>query len=316
MFKVGNTPFVEVDGIYAKLECTNPTGSVKDRIARYIIDKSESLGILKKGMTIVEASSGNTGIGFAHYAREKGYPITIVMPNNMTNERKEILRCLGANLVLCSDGNFLEAAQIRDEICNSDVTKYFNPDQFSNPLNVECHYKTTGQEILREIGERTIDSFVAGVGTGGTLIGIGKALREVNPRVHLVAVEPLESAVMGGGVSGTHGIYGIGDGFIPAIASNGGGGLIEMINEVIAVSTEESEKASQYLLDKGFCVGISSGANFVAAKKMLEKFKTVVTLFPDGYSKYLSSGLKYIDGNCLYKEGRVNVLTGKCEPCD
>ena len=262
-------------------------------------------------MTIVEASSGNTGIGFAYYAREKGYPITIVMPNNMTDERKEILRCLGANLVLCSDGNFLEAAQIRDEICNSDVTKYFNPDQFSNPLNVECHYKTTGQEILREIGGRTIDSFVAGVGTGGTLIGIGKALREVNPRVHLVAVEPLESAVISGGVSGIHGIYGIGDGFIPAIASDGKGGLNEMIDEVIAVSTEESEKASQSLIDKGFCVGISSGANFIAAKRMLEKFKTVVTIFPDGYSKYLSRGLKYIGGNCLYEEGRVNVLMGK-----
>lgn len=315
MFKVGNTPLVEIDGIYAKLECTNPTGSVKDRIAKYIIDESEVRGFLKKGMTIVEASSGNTGISFAYYAREKDYPVTIVMPNNMTDERKEILRCLGANLVLCSDGNFQEAAQIRDEIYNSDVLKYFNPDQFSNPLNVECHYKTTGQEILRQIEGRTIDSFVSGVGTGGTLIGVGKALREINSKTHIVAVEPLESAVMSGGLPGSHGIPGIGDGFIPYIASDGQGGLNKTIDEVVTVSTEESEKASQYLINKGFCVGISSGANFVAAKRISKKFKTIVTVFPDGYSKYLSRGLKHAKGVCPYEANRMNVLTGKCA-CD
>ncbi len=316
MFEVGNTPLVEVEGIYSKLECVNPCGSVKDRIAKYIIDESERRGMLRPGMTIVEATSGNTGIAFAYYAREKGYSITIVMPNNMTNERKDILRSLGAHLILCSDGNFKEAAEIRDALANSDGKKYFNPDQFSNPLNVECHYITTGQEILRDMGERSIDAFVVGVGTGGTLIGVGKALREINGKVRLVAVEPLESAVMSGGLPGGHGIPGIGDGFIPAIASDGKGGLNEMIDEVIAVLTEEAEETSKYLIKNGFCVGISSGANFVAAKRLQERFKTVVTVFPDGYAKYVSRGLTPSNKSCVFEQDRVNVLTGRKGSCD
>ncbi|MBT4540008.1 cysteine synthase family protein [Candidatus Woesearchaeota archaeon] len=315
---IGNTPLIKVEEIYTKLECTNPCGSIKDRIAKYIIEESEKKGILKSGMTIVEATSGNTGIAFSYFGKEKGYKVTIIMPENMTEERKEIIKKLGANLIECSsEGSFAEAAQIRDNLANN--SNYFNPDQFSNPLNVECHEKTTGQEILAQIinyTDKPIDAFVAGVGTGGTLIGVGKALRKINPNVHIVAVEPTESAVMSGGKPGEHGISGIGDGFIPAIASNGEHGMNEMINEVICVSTEEAKDAARHLEEThGFCVGISSGSNFVAAKKLKEKYETVVTVFADGYPRYKSRGLKQSQkGRCPYERSRIDVLLRKDVP--
>lgn len=163
MIEVGNTPLLKVDGVFAKLECANPLGSIKDRIAKYIIEQSEKSGLLKPERTIVEASSGNTGIALSFFAREKGYPVIIVMPENMTDERKQILRKLGAQLILCSGGNFEEAKSIRDEIAKK--PEYFNPDQFSNLLNVECHYKTTAQEILEQIKPHSIsvDALVSGV---------------------------------------------------------------------------------------------------------------------------------------------------------
>ncbi|MCP4709012.1 MAG: cysteine synthase family protein, partial [Planctomycetes bacterium] len=241
---------VDVGGIFTKLECTNPCGSIKDRIAKYIIDKSENLEILKPGMKIVEATSGNTGIALTHYATSKGYHVTIVMPGNMSEERKQIISALGAELVLCGDGDFAEAAAIRNEMAKN--PEYFNPDQFSNPLNIECHYLTTGQEILRQIlyHRTSIDAFVAGVGTGGTLIGVGQALKAIHPNVHLVAVEPSESPVMNGGEAGIHGIFGIGDGFIPAIATNGNGGLNPLIDEVICVSTDDSREAANEIREQ------------------------------------------------------------------
>ncbi|MBI2359930.1 MAG: cysteine synthase family protein [Deltaproteobacteria bacterium] len=227
MRRVGNSPLVEGDGIFAKLECTNPCGSVKDRIALYILGESENRGLLKKGARIIEATSGNTGIAFAYFAKQKGYEITIVMPENMTEERKQILKNLGAELILCSkEGGFVEAAAIRD--CLAKERNYFNPDQFSNPLNVECHYRTTGEEILEQVkacGAGPIGAFVAGVGTGGTLIGVGRKLRTVYPEVRIAAVEPAESAVLSGRAPGIHGIAGIGDGFIPALVSDGKGGM-------------------------------------------------------------------------------------------
>jgi len=230
LIEVGNTPLVEVDGVYAKLECTNPLGSIKDRIAKYIIERSEELGLLQPGMTIVEASSGNTGIALSYFAKERGYPVIIVMPKNMTEERKRILTKLGAKLILCSEGNFAEAANIRDDM--AEKNGYFNPDQFSNPLNVECHYRTTAQEILDQIRPYSEDiaAFVSGIGTGGTLIGCGKRLKEAFPKIRIVAVEPSESPVMSGGKPGLHGIQGIGDGFVPAIASDGNGGLNRLID--------------------------------------------------------------------------------------
>jgi cysteine synthase A len=288
-------------------------------MAKYIIEESEKQGLLRPGMTIVEASSGNTGIALSYFAREKGYPVIIIMPENMTDERKMILKKLGAQLVLCPKGNFAEAVRIRDKIAKKPL--HFNPDQFSNLLNAECHYKTTAQEILDQIAthSRSIDAFVSGVGTGGTLIGCGKRLREAFPAVKIVAVEPSESPVMSKGQPAIHGIQGIGDGFVPALASDGKGGLNSLIDQVICVSTSEAKDAAKYLAEaKRICVGISSGANFVAAKKIASSCGTVVTVFPDGFSKYKSQGLTRIgvgpcphqkDCNCPSKEQCVQNRT-------
>jgi cysteine synthase A len=304
MNEVGNTPLMLVDNIYAKLECKNPTGSIKDRIAKYIIDESERKGLLKQGMKIVEATSGNTGIAFSFYGRSKGYDVTIVMPKNMSEERKQLIRGFGANLILCSEGNFIEAAAIRDEMSKDPL--YFNPDQFSNPLNVECHYTTTGQELLQQIGKYSgkIDAFVAGVGTGGTLVGVGKALRERFPNVKLVAVEPTESPVMSGGKPGLHGIQGIGDGFIPKICLEDNGELSKLIDEIICIATEDARQHAKYLgKEKGLCVGVSSGANYLAARQLAENHGSVVTVFADGFSKYISQGLTKVSKNaCQYDE--------------
>ncbi len=301
----GDTPLVQINGIFAKLECTNPTGSVKDRIAAYIIEESERQGLLKPGTRIVEATSGNTGIALAWVAKQKGYPITIVMPRNMTEERKRIMRELGAELVLCSEGCFAEAAEIRDRIAAE--RGCFNPDQFSNPLNAECHDRTTGAELVEQLDGRMVDAFVAGVGTGGSLMGVGRHLRRINPNLLLAAVEPLESAVMSGGEPGLHGISGIGDGFIPPITGDGNGGLSPEIDEVVVVSTAEAKEACEYLqLEHGFCVGISSGANFVAATRLAKRYKTVATVFADGYGKYQSQGLKHCRaGHCPFEHDPV-----------
>ena len=285
------TPLIEVEGILVKLECVNPTGSVKDRIAEYILTKSKQVGLLAPGQRIVEATSGNTGIALAYYGRQLGHPVTIIMPENMTEERKACIRSLGANLVLSStEGSFAEAAAIRDR--EAAANGWFNPDQFSNPLNVECHRTTTGRELIEQASGVPIGAFVAGVGTGGTLIGVGEALRELWPSVHVAAVEPAESAVMSGGPPRPHAIFGIGDGFIPALASNGSGGLHPMIDEVVVVSSQEAIAAAHELRTRlGLCVGISSGANFVAAQRLRERFQTVATVFSDGFSKYVSHGL-------------------------
>jgi len=305
----GNTPLIEVDGINAKLECFNPTGSIKGRIAEFIIKKSEELGILKPGMTIVEATSGNTGIALCYYAGKKGYNTRIVMPSNMSDERKKILRSLGADLELCSPGDFKEAKRIRDKIAEDD--NYFNPDQFSNPLNVECHYKTTGQEIIKQMRNKgkTIDAFVAGVGTGGTLIGVAKALKEVNPYVEIIAVEPYESAVMSGGKPGSHEIQGIGDGSASNLANNENG-LHQLITDVIRVKSKNAKESAKYLSQKhGFCVGVSSGCNYLASRIMLPSFSNIVTVFPDGFRKYESFGLRHCEaGRCPYENERNDVL--------
>jgi cysteine synthase A len=303
---VGGTPLVEVEGILAKLECTNPCGSIKDRIAGYILEESLRRGLLVPGQRIVEATSGNTGIALAWAARNLGHPITVVMPEDMTEERKAIIRALGAELVLCSKaGSFAEAAAIRDRLAAEHG--WFNPDQFSNPLNVECHERTTGEEIVAQTGGRRVDAFVAGIGTGGTLVGVSRRLRRENPGLRVAAVEPEESAVMSGGAAGSHGISGIGDGFIPAIASDGADGLHPDIDEVIVVSTEEATAAARRIaVEHGFCVGVSSGANFVAAKRLAARFETVVTIFPDGYTKYRSRGLAHCEpGRCPYEHDLV-----------
>lgn len=309
------TPLVEIDGIWAKLECTNASGSIKDRIAFYILGESRRRGLLAPGARIVEATSGNTGIAIAHFGKQFGHPVTIVMPSNMTEERKAVIRALGAELILCSEGGFAEAAAIRDRIVAERGA--FNPDQFSNPLNPECHRRTTGPEILRQLAERGAprpDAFVAGVGTGGTLIGVAEALRADGDKVRIVAVEPEESAVMNGGEPGLHGIYGIGDGFIPPIASDGKGGLHPAIDEVAMVSTADAIEAAKQISEKyGHCVGISSGANFVAARRLASRFSTVVTVFPDGYTKYTSEGLQHCEpGGCKWEH--ISILDQTLHP--
>ena len=297
------TPLVSVEGVLAKVEWVHPTGSIKDRIAQYILSRSEAEGLLKPGMRIVEATSGNTGIALAYHGRKMGYPVTIIMPEHMSAERIEIMRALGTDLILCSqEGGFAEAAQIRDSMAASD-SNLFNPDQFSNPLNVECHRTTTGQELIRQAGVK-IDAFVAGVGTGGTLMGIGQALREVWPDVHIVAVEPTEAAVMTGGDNGSHSIFGIGDGFIPNIVANCSGDLTDFIDDVIVISSAEALEAAKWLHEEHqLGVGTSSGANFLAAKLLQARYPVVATVFADGAFKYRSCGLRVcLPGECRFPQ--------------
>ncbi len=300
--EVGNTPLVKIAGIYVKLECVNPTGSIKDRMAKFILDESERRGLLKKGMVIVEATSGNTGISLSYYGRQKGYDVRIIMPENMTRERKDLIRGFGAELVLSpSEGSFVEALRMRDKMVREG--KCFTTDQFSNELNTQCHYKTTGQEIIKQLSGYSVspDAFVAGVGTGGTLMGIAKALREVNPNVFIAAVEPTESPVMSGGRAGLHSIGGIGDGFVPELIKDEEGGLTPVIEEVMQVRSEEAVEASKKLAkDFGFCVGVSAGANFLAAKRLQRRFETVVTVFADGHTRYRSLGLRS-SGECPFQ---------------
>lgn len=302
MPEVASTPLVEVDGIFAKLECVHPAGSVKDRIAQYILQSAERTGQLRPGMRVVEATSGNTGIAVSYYGKQMGYPVTIVMPEHMTEERKSLIRGLGAELILVSkEGSFAEAVEVRDRIAED--PNVFCVDQFANPLNVECHERTTGAEILVSLKGRRADAFVAGVGTGGTLMGIGRALRQANPDVWLAAVEPVEAAVMTGGPNGPHGIYGIGDGFLPPIVQGEDGGLHPMIDEAIVMSTDEAMSAASDLQKRfNLCVGVSSGANFLAAQRLREGYETVVTVFADGYSKYASHGLRRCEpGACPFE---------------
>jgi len=305
--EVGNTPLVRLEGVYAKLECVNPTGSIKDRMVKFIVDESEKRGLLRKGMTLVEATSGNTGIALSWYAKQKGYDAVIIMPDNMTDERKRLIRSYGAKLVLCSaKGSFLEGIRIRDEMTKDG--RHFSTNQFENELNVECHYRTTGQEIIRQLKaeSKVADAFVAGVGTGGTLMGVAKALREVNSEVHVVAIEPDESAVMSGGTPGPHEIQGIGDGFIPRIIQGKKRGLDPIIDDVVRVRSDDAVDASKSIeRNHGYCVGVSSGANFLVAKRLLRDYDTVATVFPDGFNRYVSLGLN--------SSGRCNFTSRACE---
>lgn len=271
---------------------------------------------MRKGMTIVEATSGNTGIALSYYAKQKGYDARIIMPDNVTEERKEFVRRLGAKLILCSsEGSFSEAVRIRDEMAKD--KRCFSTDQFSNQLNVECHRLTTGKEIIQQLRERSLvaDAFVAGVGTGGTLIGVAKALREVNPKVHIAAVEPAESPVMSGGATGLHGIPGIGDGFIPTIVKSENGGLNPLIDELVSIRSSDAMDASVYIAKNcGYCVGVSSGANYLAAKELSRSYDSVVTVFPDGFTRYLSMGLNS-SGGCKYNSEACREYVARLSWC-
>ena len=282
---IGNTPLIKIKNVYAKLESVNPSGSIKDRVAKEIILAAEREGDLKKGYTIVEASSGNTGISLAMVASIKGYKIIIVMPQNMSKERKQIMKAFGAKIVLSlKSGSLQEAINKAEQI--SKKPKMFLARQFSNPNNIVAHEKT-GKEILDEIG--AVDAVVAGVGTGGTLIGITKVMERVNPNVKQIAVEPEEAAVMFGGSDvriKQHKIQGIGDGFIPKLID------MKKVNKVITVGSEEAIQMAKKLSKKyGLLVGISSGANMLAALKVAKNHKKVVTVLPDRGERYLSMNL-------------------------
>jgi len=286
---IGDTPLIVVDRVYVKLECANPGGSVKDRIARFMLDQAMKRGELARGDTVVEATSGNTGIAIALVARALGCRAVIFMPEHMSVERVRMLRHLGAEVRLTPRAESFAGAVERRDAFRARPGHYV-PDQFGNPDNTRCHRETTGREILaalRLLGAAGVDAFVAGVGTGGTLMGVGEALRAAMPRVALVAVEPAESSVMSGGAPGDHGIMGIGDGFIPALVD------MRAVSEVVAVSTEEARAESRRIhREHGYCVGLSAGANMAAARRLVARGARVATVWPDCSDRYVSVGLE------------------------
>ncbi len=281
---IGKTPLIQIsERIWAKFEGQNPSGSIKDRMAAYIINDAEENGLIKKGDTIIEATSGNSGIAFAFIGAERGYKVKIIMPSNMSEERKQMLRLYGAELIEVSDGNFDEAIRLRDEM--AEEFGYFNPRQFSNILNIEAHYNGTGTEILEQHYDQ-IGAFIDGTGTGGTLIGVSRRLKRVYENMKVVAVEPAESPVMSGGEPGLHGIQGIGDGSKFLVN-------LEEVDDIIVISTEDAKLRSRTLAkEQGLFVGISSGANILAAERLLEKYPDmkgdIITVLCDRGERYLS----------------------------
>ena len=291
---IGNTPllsFRETMGyeIYAKAEFLNPGGSIKDRIAKNMIEVAEAQGKLKPGMTIIEPTSGNTGIGLAFCGVRKGYKVIIVMPENMSEERKKIIKALGAELVLTepklSIGGSVDKAA---EICNSDPEKYFMPQQFINPANPDIHYRTTAVELCEQLGKK-IDIYISGIGSGGTLQGVAKYLLERNPDTRIVAVEPKNVSALLGHEPGLHQIQGIGDGFIPEILDT------SIITDIVEVADDDAiETARELARVQGLLVGTSSGANIWTAKQMAKKYgedKVIATVLPDRAERYFSTSL-------------------------
>ena len=289
---VGNTPLHRCPSlgsqhaeVYAKLEYKNPAGSVKDRVALAILNDAEKRGLISAGSVIIEPTSGNTGIGIAAVAAARGYRCIIVMPDSMSPERVRIMRSYGAEVVL-TPGKLGMRGSIEkaNELC-SENEGAFIPSQFENPENPRAHYLTTGPEIYKDTGGR-VDIFVAGVGTGGTVSGVGKYLKEKNENIKIVAVEPLESPILSGGTHSVHGIQGIGAGFVPKTLDT------SVIDEVICISTAEAFKTKDELLsDEGLFVGISAGAAAAAAKLLAareeNKDKVIVTLFADSGERYV-----------------------------
>jgi len=282
---IGNTPLIEIGGIYAKLETTNPTGSVKDRMAWYIVKKAEERNELKKGNKILEVTSGNTGIALSMISAVRGYKFIAVMPESMSLERRKMMEAFGAEIVLTPAKEDMDGAVKK---YNELVKKHPNawlPKQFENQDNIQAHELGLGREILEQTKGK-VDAFVAGTGTGGTLIGVARALKKANPKVKIIAVEPVESAVLSGDKQGLHKIQGIGEGFIPKILKDNFG----LIDEVITIKSDDAIEMSKKLAkEHGILVGISSGANFLAATKVKKKYRNVVTVFPDRGERYLST---------------------------
>lgn len=290
---IGNTPIVKINNIfdtdshadvYLKLENFNPSGSVKDRAALGIIEKAEKEGKLKPGSTIIEPTSGNMGISLAFIGSLKGYKTIIVMPDTMSIERRNILKALNAELILTDGARGMKGAIEKAESLASKNKNYFMPEQFSNPANVEAHYETTGEEILRDLPD--VDVFIAGVGSGGTLSGVGRRLKEHSLDIQVVAVEPLTSAVISGEKPGKHQIQGLGAGFIPDTLD------MKVIDRIIPVSDNKAFEFVKLIARKcGLFLGVSTGANVAAAyeiAKNMEKGKKVLTIASDTGEKYLS----------------------------
>jgi cysteine synthase A len=288
---VGNVPLVRLNrlssgNVFAKAEFLNPGGSIKDRVARYIVETAERRGELQPGKTIIEATSGNTGIGLTLVGVQKGYRVLCVMPGNVSEERKKIIRAFGGEIEFTPAETSLSGSLERlQEIVGTDPERYFVVNQFGNPLNPEVHYVQTGPEIWRDLGDQ-VDIFVAGVGSGGTLAGIGRFLKEKNPHIKLVAVEPTNSAALLGREPGLHQIQGIGDGFVPDVLD------VNLVDMVITVSDEEAIEITRRLShEEGLLVGTSSGANVAAALHVDNGRKHVVTVLPDRAERYFSTAL-------------------------
>ena len=296
---IGKTPLLELTHIeknlelkakiYAKLEYFNPAGSVKDRIAKAMIDDAEEKGLLRPGSVIIEPTSGNTGIGLASVAAARGYRIIIVMPETMSVERRQLMKAYGAELVLTDGTKGMSGAIAKAEELSHGIEGAFIPGQFVNPANPQAHYDATGPEIWADTDGR-VDLFVAGVGTGGTITGVGRYLKEKKPDVKIVAVEPRSSAVLSTGVAGSHKIQGIGAGFVPEVLDTG------IYDEIITVSNEDAFETGKSIgHSEGVLVGISSGAAVHAAitlaKRSENSGKNIVVLLPDTGDRYLSTPL-------------------------
>ena len=296
---IGNTPLVEVANlekaynlkakVLVKLEYRNPAGSVKDRIAQAMIEDAEKKGILKEGSVIIEPTSGNTGIGLAAIAAAKGYRAILTMPETMSVERGNILKAYGAEIVLTEGSKGMKGAIAKAEELAKEIEGSFIPGQFDNPANPKVHYETTGPEIWRDTDGK-VDAFVAGVGTGGTVTGTGKYLKEQNPDVKVVAVEPASSPVLSQGKAGAHKIQGIGAGFVPKVLDTA------VYDEIITVENDDAFAASKELTKKeGILTGISSGAALYAALQLAQRLefegKTIVALLPDSGDRYYSTPL-------------------------
>ncbi len=296
---IGHTPLMELTNIekkhglkaklLAKLEYFNPAGSVKDRIAKAMIDDAEAKGLLKPGSVIIEPTSGNTGIGLASVAAARGYRIIIVMPETMSVERRQIMKAYGAELVLTEGAKGMKGAIAKAEELSKEIPNSFIPGQFVNPANPKAHFETTGPEIFDDTDGK-VDIFVAGVGTGGTVTGVGQYLKSRNPSVKVVAVEPKSSAVLSTGVAGPHKIQGIGAGFVPDVLDT------KVYDEIIPVTNEDAFAVGKEIgRSEGVLVGISSGAALWAgidlAKRPENAGKTIVVLLPDTGDRYLSTPL-------------------------
>lgn len=288
---IGNTPMIKLNNIgnsnlYVKLEKYNPAGSIKDRAVYYMVENLEKNGILKKGDVLVEATSGNTGIALSMIGSLKGYKVIIVMPETMSVERRTLMKAYGAELILTDGSLGMKGSVEKMNKLLSENSNYISLKQFDNEYNPLAHYETTGVEIYNQV--KDIDIFVCGVGTGGTISGVGKHLKEQNPNIKVVAVEPEGSPVISKNKKGSHKIQGIGAGFIPKNYNK------NVVDEVMTITDEESYKGVRIMAQKeGILVGISSGANIYAALKLCEMYpdKKIVTVAPDGIDKYMSMGI-------------------------